>query len=151
MTPLLVIGYGNELRGDDAVGPRAARLVASWQRTGVKALAVPQLAPELAAELADAERVAFVDAAAEGRVRWRPVAPVPEAVNLGHVSTPGWLLGLAGEVFGRAPEAWLVTVPARQFEYGAPLTPLAADGLRVAVRQLAAFADRQRCEVVASA
>ena len=23
MTPFLVIGYGNELRGDDAVGPRA--------------------------------------------------------------------------------------------------------------------------------
>lgn len=32
----LVIGYGNELQGDDAVGPRVAEIVASWQLTAIK-------------------------------------------------------------------------------------------------------------------
>src|SRR5947209_7059306 len=39
MGGVLVIGYGNELRGDDGVGPCVARTVASWQRPGLRALA----------------------------------------------------------------------------------------------------------------
>ena len=39
---LLVIGYGNELRGDDGVGPWVARSVADWQVAGVEAVAVHQ-------------------------------------------------------------------------------------------------------------
>ena len=50
----LVIGYGNELRGDDAVGPLVARTAESWQRPGLRALAVQQLTPELAEDIAGA-------------------------------------------------------------------------------------------------
>ena len=38
MTPFLVIGYGNELRGDDALGPCAARRIAGWGLADVTAL-----------------------------------------------------------------------------------------------------------------
>src|SRR5262249_51109422 len=59
---LLVIGYGNELRGDDGVGPAAARAVAAWAEPCVQAIATHQLTPELADAIAGAEEVVFVDA-----------------------------------------------------------------------------------------
>jgi hydrogenase maturation protease len=142
MTPLLVIGYGNELRGDDGVGPRVARAVAEWNRPDVRALAVQQLVPELAAKLVTAERVVFVDARvdAERLVSWRPVDAEAEQLSMGHISTPGWLLGVADQVFGHAPRAWLVTIRTLQFDYGALLSPSAQRGVRTTLRQLAAFA-----------
>jgi hydrogenase maturation protease len=61
-SPVVVIGYGNEVRGDDGVGPRVARVVAGWQLPHVKALAVHQLLPELVESFAEASAVVFVDA-----------------------------------------------------------------------------------------
>ena len=59
----LVIGYGNELRRDDGLGPQAARAVAGWGMPGVLALSCHQLTPELAEIVADAEEALFIDAA----------------------------------------------------------------------------------------
>ena len=49
-TDVLVIGYGNELRGDDGVGPRVARELSPRLGVsfGVSAIDVHQLMPELA-------------------------------------------------------------------------------------------------------
>src|SRR5690349_11507086 len=58
----LVIGYGNDLRGDDAVGQRVAMAVARWRRPGVMAIAAHQLTPELATWLVRAKFAIFVDA-----------------------------------------------------------------------------------------
>ena len=65
MTLFLVIGYGNELRGDDAVGPEVARCVAEWRRPEVVGIAVHQLTPELAVALSEVAVVIFVDACAD--------------------------------------------------------------------------------------
>ena len=59
---ILVIGYGNTLRQDDALGCLIADEVGRWQRTGVRSMSLAQLTPELAAELAAAETAVFVDA-----------------------------------------------------------------------------------------
>jgi hydrogenase maturation protease len=142
MTDLLVIGYGNELRGDDGAGPRVARAVAGWGLPGVRSLAVHQLAPELAEEMARAERVAFVDAAAgaEGVVCWRRLRAATGPARLGHASDPAWLLGLARLLYGRSPEAWLATAPARDLGYGAGLSPEAARGVEAVLGRIAALA-----------
>jgi hydrogenase maturation protease len=136
MTPLLVIGYGNELRGDDGVGPAVARRVAEWMRPGVRALAVHQIVPELAAELASAERVVFVDAAAgEDEVRMRAVDRCDVGPVHGHAGTPGWLLAATRRLFGHAPEAWLITIPAGELGYGAGLSSAAEVGVQAALRR----------------
>jgi hydrogenase maturation protease len=134
---VLVLGYGNELRGDDAVGPRIAEAVAGWDKPGVRALAVTQLTPELADALAGVERVIFVDACAEAGVSVRSLHPADGHARLGHVSDPRWLLALAELLHGRAPAAWLVTVPGRDFALGASLTPAAEEGIAAALRQIA--------------
>jgi hypothetical protein len=59
---VLVIGYGNTLRGDDGVGYQVAETVAEWQLPQVRSIAVHQLLPELAADIAEVDLVIFVDA-----------------------------------------------------------------------------------------
>lgn len=121
MSRVLVIGYGNELRSDDGVGPRLARTVAGWGLDGVEVVAAHQLLPEMADSLARCEYAVFVDAAAAGAIDVMELAPDPDA-RLGHVATPAGLLGLARQVYGRAPYAWLVAVPGSDFRLGETLS-----------------------------
>lgn len=133
---ILVIGYGNELRGDDAIGLRVAEAVSAWQLPGVRALAVPQLTPELSEDIAAARQVVFVDATSEPSIDEVQVRALEaRAVELGgsHRSDPRALLTLALALFGQAPPAWLVAIPVADFAYGAPLSPLAQRGLETAL------------------
>ena len=138
MIPFLVIGYGNELRGDDAVGPHVARRVADWRRPEVDGLIVQQLTPELAPALRDADVVIFVDACIEGtacEVCLRRLEAGPGG-GMGHTSDPRWLLALTEAAFGRRPEAWMVTIPAADFGLGCRLSATARAGMSIALRQI---------------
>jgi hydrogenase maturation protease len=135
----VVIGYGNTLRGDDAVGPCVATAVGKWGWPGVQTLAVPQLTPELAAVVAGACLVVFVDActAQDGHsphIRALRAAESPPALD--HTSDPRSLLALAQVLYGCHPPAWWVAVPGQNFELGAGITPAARTGMAVALRQI---------------
>jgi Ni,Fe-hydrogenase maturation factor len=162
-----VIGYGNDLRGDDAVGPRVAQAVAAWDLPGVCGLAVHQLTPELAEILAAAALAIFVDArvpapSATTSVASPPclalaaVAPEREDVEqikvhllepsgvdtaIGHTGDPSVLLAFAAALYGRYPSAWSITIPAQSFAFGADLSPAAERGLTAALRQIRELID----------
>jgi hydrogenase maturation protease len=138
--PVVVIGYGSELRGDDAIGPRVAERVAALALPGVRAIAAPQLAPELAEELAQAGAAIFVDArpaAGDPVVVPQPIAPAAASSALGHTSDPRELLALAQALYGHTPPAWLIAVPAASFELGAPLSAAAESGVAAALDRIA--------------
>ena len=139
-TRLLVIGYGNELRRDDGVGPRAARAVAAWQLPGVEGVAAHQLMPELAERIGEAERVVFVDAGQDDVVLTRPIGPGQAARVPGHTGEPRELLALAEALYGRRPEAWLITLPAPELGFGEGLSAAAEHGLAEALRQIRTLA-----------
>ncbi|PPT05423.1 NADH-reducing hydrogenase maturation factor [Geitlerinema sp. FC II] len=63
---MLVIGYGNSLRGDDGIGRAIAEQVASWNLPHVRSLSLHQLTPELAEELSRVDRAVFIDACIDG-------------------------------------------------------------------------------------
>jgi hydrogenase maturation protease len=142
--PALVIGYGNTLRSDDAVGPLAAAAVHDWGLPGVAALAVQQLVPEMAEPLAAARLAVFVDArpAVAGGpqgVEVRPLEPKGGSPALGHAGDPRRLLALARDVYGAWPRAWLVTVPSVDLGPGEGLSPRAGQGLEDALSRIAAL------------
>ena len=133
---VLVIGYGNELRGDDSLGPRVAEAVAAWRLPGVRALACHQLTPELADPISRARIVLFVDAAADPKIRRLTTRSLRPAVSndfAPHRSAPPALLALAKALFGRSPRAWLLTLPASDFAFGETLSPVAQRSLRNAL------------------
>jgi hydrogenase maturation protease len=140
----LLIGYGNPLRGDDGVAWAVARAVRAAGAPH-RILTAHQLTPELASDVADADRVVFLDAACDaepGQVTARPVHPAdgPPHGLTQHAYDPGALLWLARQAHGRAPEeAWLVTVGAGRFDCGEALSP----AVEAAVPQ--ACAEALRC------
>lgn len=142
---ILLIAYGNPLRRDDGAGLRLAEQMAErWQTAGtpVRHLAVQQLTPELAMEIAepDVATVVLVDARAEDReaakdspaklaVVVTPLAtPDAASPSLGHHLAPNVLLAYAALLLdGRpAPPAWLVTTPGVDFEHGESLSRTAS-------------------------
>jgi hydrogenase maturation protease len=152
---VLVIGYGNDLRGDDGAGPCVAMAIGALELPGVAAVTARQLTPELAEPLAHADLAVFVDAGAGAcSVEVRELFPAslgpfrqarseeafPALVSsLGHTGDPAGLLALTRALYGAAPQAWLVTLPALSFELGAGLSEVAAQGAEQAlaiVRQI---------------
>lgn len=130
----VVIGYGNTLRRDDGVGQVVAIQVQEWGLPGVRSLPLHQLTPELAETLAAVDGVIFVDAypASSETAKVKVVSMRSEDVNSlpsGHYSDPGSLLALADAVYDRSPPAWLITIPAVNFEFGETLSPIAQEGV----------------------
>ena len=140
MRNLLVIGYGNELRGDDGVGPRVARAVAALARPGVWAVAAHQLVPEMADLVRGADGVVFVDAHVDAvAVEVRAITPGPINSGWGHTSDPRWLLSLTRAVYDHTPPAWLVTIPATDLGMGDRLSEEATQGMAEALRRVLAL------------
>jgi len=125
---ILLIGYGNELRGDDAVGPQIAAVVSAWDLPQVNVRAVPQLTPELAETIAAARQVIFVDASADPTIRAVEIqllesSPIRSS-TLGHMSRPEEVLTWAKVAFEYCPPALLVKIPAENFNFQSGLSPL---------------------------
>jgi hydrogenase maturation protease len=120
--PVLVIGYGNVLRGDDGAGWVAARRLARrLPRRLASVLMVHQLLPELAEPISRAKRAIFIDAderLAPGQVCQKIVEPLDRADGtIGHHQSPEGLLRLARDLYGRAPEALVFSIGAAGFEF----------------------------------
>lgn len=127
----LVIGYGSMIRGDDGVGQAVARAVEAWNNPSIRAVAVHQLVPELAAEMARHERVLFVDASAnpdQTEVEVEPVTPSTADGVTVHFCSPAWLLALCRELYQTCPLALLIKVPAPIMTLGEGLSSVAERG-----------------------
>jgi hydrogenase maturation protease len=147
---VLVVGYGNTLRGDDGLGWRvAARLAEDPRLAGAEVLAHHQLTPELALDVARASLVVLVDARADGgtpgSVRVRRVAARQDGMTAwSHQLDPAALAGLASALYGAVPPVYLVSVGGAWFDDGEGLSPALEQALpRVAdtVAQLVAERD----------
>jgi hydrogenase maturation protease len=134
----LIIGYGNTLRSDDGAGPRVAEAVAAMNYPGVRVLVCPLLTPELADPISQAGAALFVDAAVDAprEVRWRKLEPAESAQIMAHAADPRTLLALARDVFGHAPRAWWLTIPAVKFDFGDELSPEAQRGFARALQEI---------------
>lgn len=142
---ILIIGYGNPLRGDDGLGWRAAeRLAVEWPEA--QTLTCQQLTPELAEPISRAARVVFLDAAAHGppgSIHEQPLQPDASApASFTHHVIPGVLLALSEKLFGHLPEAVLFSVAGESFDFGQALSPPVEAALPEVIRRVRAWAQR---------
>jgi hydrogenase maturation protease len=141
---ILVIGYGNTLRGDDGVGQHVALAISKWRMPGLNVKAAHQLTAELAEPVSQADLVIFVDgqvAGEEGDVTVHRLEPSPGAGFAGHTSDPRGVLALALAVYGRYAPAWLVLVPGDDFSVREDLSATAFRGAGEAIVRIAALID----------
>jgi hydrogenase maturation protease len=125
---VLILGYGNPLRGDDALGPQVAEELAV--RLGddprVTLQTVHQLTLDLAETLANFSLVLLIDAReAEpvGEIFTQKIQPsqnLPQPFS--HYLVPAELLGVCQILYGALPEMILTGVNATNFEVGTPIS-----------------------------
>ena len=126
----LIIGYGNILREDDGAGFRLVTSLATDVPPHlVRVLAVHQLTPELALELAatEVDRVLFVDAQRHQDKPFvmRQLDPLSAAGSCGHQLTPDLLLYMTHSLYQYTPKGWLLTLAAQQMGVGYSLSETA--------------------------
>lgn len=126
---VLVIGYGNTLRADDGVGRLAAERLANDPRLdGVTVIGQHQLTPELALDVSQAGVVVFVDASSRPPAGTVTVEPIErtgrQRTGWSHYLDPPSLLVLTGELYGRVPDAFLVSVGVESVLLGNRMSPV---------------------------
>ena len=140
MSKVLVIGYGNTLRGDDAAGIHAAERIAK-RHPEIECLCVHQLVPELAEQIAECDLVFFVDAQEEcARPEARLITPDTEIHQpRTHYISPNSLLALSQQLYQRTPsKTYVVGIPASKFEFSEKLS----DQTEIAMQESVDLVDR---------
>ncbi|MCP3956855.1 MAG: hydrogenase maturation protease [bacterium] len=115
----LMLGWGNQGRRDDGLGPALVRILAQRRLPDLTLGSDYQLQVEDAYEVARYPRVIFVDADRSGPepFSFRRLAPSASSSSFSsHSVTPGGLLTLTRELFNREPEAWLLGIRGYDFD-----------------------------------
>jgi hydrogenase maturation protease len=124
MARVLIIGYGNPLRGDDGLGWHAAQQLSSQLNSpDVRVIACHQLTPEFAEDISRTDRVLFIDAARDlpaGEMRCEPVLPrvaeqAVRPISYSHHLSPSTLLDVSRELYGSSARAFLISVGGEEF------------------------------------
>jgi len=128
MGRILVIGYGNPLRGDDGFGIYVAeRLHYEGVDEQVTLMSRHRLTPELAEDLSETEFVLFIAVCSSAPYgaqicrRIRPARSVTQSFASG--MSPESLLSCTQAVYDHLPQGLLVEVGSSRFDHGASLSP----------------------------
>ena len=133
---LLVFGWGNPSRGDDALGPLFVDAVEAMRLPGVECLTDFQLQVEHALDLRGRARVLFVDASADAAApfTFEHLEPARDASFTTHAVSPQAILQVYCEVEGELPPScWLLAIRGEGWELGAPTSATARENLRAAI------------------
>jgi hydrogenase maturation protease len=150
----IIIGYGNPDREDDgvawhilaALNARLGNPVPDLYTDGFEPQGNPidfmfrlQLMPELAETIAEYDRACFVDAhtgAVPNEVHMTEISAQFQASPFTHHMTPETCLSLSQALYGKAPEAVLVSVRGYQFGFENALSARTAELAEIAVNQI---------------
>lgn len=114
---MLLIGYGNQGRGDDGLGPA---FTARVEEKGIKGLTIDtdfQLTVDHALMVSQATAVVFADASmnSEEPYSFEKISPVDNADIASHSLTPAAVLSLSKTLYGHAPEAFVLGISGSVF------------------------------------
>jgi hydrogenase maturation protease len=134
--PLLVFGWGNPSRGDDALGPAFVERIEALDLPGVECLTDFQLQVEHALDLGGRRRILFVDASLEVPAPFAvgPIEAARDASFTTHAMTPQAVMQVYEELHDEPPAGCtLLAIRGERFELGEALSPAAAANLEAAL------------------
>ncbi|MGR9054222.1 MAG: hydrogenase maturation protease [Gammaproteobacteria bacterium] len=134
--PILIFGYGNVSRGDDALGPLLLEYIEQHaDLAGIELLTDFQLQIEHALDLVGRELVLFVDASVvNGKaVELTRLTPIADKSYTSHAMSPAAVLQVYTEINKAVPPpSFLLGIEGRHFELGTSLSPEASKHLQLA-------------------
>ena len=144
MPSILVIGMGNEYRGDDGVGPIVASALSNRHVPGVRSMQDPGDMLTLIDQWHAADTVILIDAlasgAAPGTIYCFDALAQPIPTNVSLSSTHSFDLAQAvriAQVVQRLPSRLLVyTIAGKQFDMGIHLSPQVEDVIDEVIEQV---------------
>jgi hydrogenase maturation protease len=146
VAPVLVLGWGNRSRGDDALGPLCVQALQDALpfdlKCQVEFLDDYQLQIELALDLVGRERILMIDACLECAAPFeaRQALPRRDSSISSHALSPEALLQVYLDLHGHAPPpTTLLAIRGERFELGEPLSPTAEAHLAAARRWASAW------------
>jgi len=132
---LLIFGYGNPSRGDDALGPMLLERLEAEGFPGVECLTDFQLQVEHALDLEGRELALFIDAHLSCRppFEFAVLHPENDRSYTTHAMSPAAVLQVFAEIHHRPPPpAFLLSIRGERFELGEGLSLAAQDNLDAA-------------------
>jgi hydrogenase maturation protease len=134
--PILIFGWGNPSRGDDALGPLFVERIEALNLPGVECLTDFQLQVEHALDLENRQRILFVDASLDAEAPYcqRRLLPARDASFSTHAITPESVMQVYVDLHDdEPPPCDLLAIRGERFELGDPLSPAAAAHLDAAL------------------
>lgn len=147
---ILLFGYGNPGRGDDAVGPALIETMQTYLAdhsltADVECLTDMQLQIEHVTDMVDRDRILFIDAdmSCEEACALRLLPSEKDDSYTTHAMSPGALIYTYQQVYGRpAPAAYVLSIRTYTFELGDDMCEQARENLSLAIEMAKAFCDR---------
>ncbi|MEA5533027.1 hydrogenase maturation protease [Crocosphaera sp. XPORK-15E] len=145
---ILIIGYGNTLRGDDGVGYKIAEIIDQWNLNNITSLAVHQLTPDLAEKISQVDTVIFIDAIYvtdmnRAKIEIKTISINRKINNLGHHNNPEQLLSLTQAIYQKIPLAYWILVPAVNFNFSESFSSTTQKYARVTLEKIKIFLSDQ--------
>jgi len=137
MTKILLFGYGNPGRGDDALGPELIGRIAQLHLAAVECQNDMQLQVEHVTDLAACDQVLFIDAdmSCAEPFDFSEISAVKDDSYTSHAMSPTALLHAYRQVYGKdAPPAFLLRIRGYDFELGDSLSDQASANLAAATK-----------------
>jgi hydrogenase maturation protease len=134
--PILLLGYGNPSRGDDALGVLLLERIPEACLHSVELLTDFQLQIEHALDLKQRQLVLFADASVANTqpIHFRQLHAVIDNSYTTHAMNPASVMQVYSDIEKTAPPpCFLLTMQAVQFELGDGLSAIAEESLRQAV------------------
>ncbi len=131
---ILIFGYGNPGRHDDALGPIFIQRVSQLTQDNIFPDSDYQLNVELGAELVNYDKVLFVDAMKEGEEPFvlKRIFPAKKITFTTHSVNAESVIAICEEYFGSAPESWILGIRGYDFTIGEGITEEAQENLELA-------------------
>ncbi len=145
---LLIFGYGNPGRGDDALGSLFVSEIEKLGLPDVECQTDMQLQVEHVLDMQDRAIVLFVDAdvSCDAPFEVGEIKPVKDSSYTSHAMTPQALLHSFSKVLNREPPpVFLLRIRGEAFELGDPLSSSASSHLEAALSKI-----RAQCESVST-
>jgi hydrogenase maturation protease len=133
--PVLIFGYGNPSRGDDAIAPQLLSRLEALQPAGVELVTDFQLQVEHALDLEGRELALFIDASVSGEAPYAFSRLLPQHDNSysSHEMSPAAVLYVYRQIqLEPPPPSYLLAVRGEFFDLGEPLSEAAAANLDAA-------------------
>jgi len=114
----VIIGYGNELRGEDAFGVDVIKELQKLLLKETKLISVFQLTPEIVLELLDTDEIIFIDSYYSQENHYALACSLTEqnGLNLSHHISPKTIIYMLNGLYNRDPKFYIYSMMTNSFD-----------------------------------